>query len=160
MLQSRCIKPVDCSSVRFFYFILSLNYSLLHTTFLPPFSCVAGGRPSLCTFIACCGSCCQNQHGSTGRNTETGSPGQPGPGSLYTGDNVLLERGLFAGGECSVLWFPIHLYWDLFMHSQAGMHCEGGILITTPPKNPLPPHPSLLGVLRAGHTMDGAFHGR
>lgn len=94
-----------------------------------------GVQASLCTTIACCGSCCQNRHGGTGRNTETGSTGKPGPRSLYTGDNVLLERVLFAGGECSVLWFPIHLYWDLFMHSQAGMHYEGEILITAPQEN-------------------------
>lgn len=58
------------------------------------------------------------------------------PGSLYTEDDVLLERGLLAGGECSLLWFPIQLYCDLFMHSQAGMHYEDRIFITLPQENP------------------------
>lgn len=85
---------------------------------------------------ACCGNCCQNQHGSTGRNTETGSRGRSGPGSLYTEDNVLLARGLLPGGKCSLLWFPIQLYCDLFVHSKAGMFYKDRIFITAPKENP------------------------
>lgn len=39
----------------------------------------------------------QNQHWITVRNPETGPGGQAEPGSLYAGDNVLLESGLLAG---------------------------------------------------------------
>lgn len=48
---------------------------------------------------------------------------QPEPGSLYTGDNALLESALLAGGHALFL-FPIKLCCDSFLHLQAWMVCE------------------------------------
>lgn len=51
---------------------------------------------------------------------------QPEPGSLYTGDNVLLESALLAGGRW-LFWYPVKLCCDLFLHLQAGTACENSM---------------------------------
>lgn len=60
----------------------------------------------------------QNQHCITVRNPETGPGGQAEPGSLYAGDNVLLESGLLAGERLTVLISHQALLW--FIYAFAG----------------------------------------
>lgn len=118
---------------------VSRLFSLLGTNNHPPVYRICGGWPS--SYLPSVG--CEQVHVgphsavaaaakiSTAALEET-SRQDPEAGLGLDHFTLKIARGLLPGGECLLLWVPIQLYCDLFVHFQTGMCYKDRIFITAP----------------------------